>query len=229
MKRFKKYTVFLLLSILSGAFVFLGERYFWQLSDNVIRKAEKDWIVAFKAGDFTQARIIAETNEWRKEDNNGIKGIIINSLFPIQFLICIFFITTGFLIESQPDDNLLYEYDEACESVLQSTQKLSFQRLGNRVGFVYFIYCEPKRVFKIGKSVDPKKRFCAIKTASPNPKDYRLFGLIKSDDYHNLEKSFHLKYELKRRSGEWFDISIDEVKNEILLHNGELKIDTNGN
>jgi hypothetical protein len=46
-------------------------------------------------------------------------------------------------------------------------------------------------------------------------------GYIYSDKYSELEIDFHRKYSNKRKSGEWFDISINTVKNEITENKGQ--------
>lgn len=63
--------------------------------------------------------------------------------------------------------------------------------------YIYLIFDPFSRLTKIGKSINPQKRFLEIKTSNPNAE---LF--FYSSDY--TEKLLHEKFKEKREKGEWF-------------------------
>lgn len=62
----------------------------------------------------------------------------------------------------------------------------------------YFLECESTSNIKIGRSVDPKKRFKALSTSSPTV--IRILGVIEKD----VETELHRKFKESRLQGEWF-------------------------
>ena len=75
---------------------------------------------------------------------------------------------------------------------------------------VYFVKHRRQDPIKIGYSSNLKQRLSDLKISSPYGID--LIGTIKSPEAKNLESRIHKRLESHRLSGEWFDISIQDVK-----------------
>lgn len=88
----------------------------------------------------------------------------------------------------------------------------------NEKGCVYFFKHKGIRPIKIGYSSNPTPidRFEQFKTYAPFGAE--IIGFIETNEAKSLETSLHLKYKEKRLNGEWFNISIDDVKMEIKIH-----------
>ena len=82
-------------------------------------------------------------------------------------------------------------------------------------GCVYFIKHKGLDPIKIGYSTidNPKKRFEKFLTFAPFGGE--LVGFVKSSMALEMERDLHEKYKIKRLKGEWFSISIEDVKKEI--------------
>jgi len=85
-------------------------------------------------------------------------------------------------------------------------------------GCVYFFRHKGMTPIKIGYSNNetPASRFETMKTYSPFGAE--ILGCIVSKDASSLESALHKKYVSKRLAGEWFDITEEDVENEILIH-----------
>lgn len=82
-------------------------------------------------------------------------------------------------------------------------------------GYVYFlhdgIYC------KIGATRNkPSTRASQLRVGNKNIK---LIGFIKSEKYKTLEKQLHKRYFSKNISGEWFNLTINIIKNILKEYN----------
>lgn len=65
--------------------------------------------------------------------------------------------------------------------------------------------------YKIGKSKDVRKRVAALQTASPYL--IELVYAVRAEDMDFLESFLHQDYDDNRVSGEWFELSSEQVKN----------------
>jgi hypothetical protein len=85
-------------------------------------------------------------------------------------------------------------------------------------GSVYFIKHKGLNPIKIGYSSEPNPilRVESFNTASPY--GIEVLGYIVCKRAKKLESQLHDKYKSKRLNGEWFDISIKDVENELLIH-----------
>lgn len=83
-------------------------------------------------------------------------------------------------------------------------------------GYVYFVKNGDSGLVKIGKAYDMSKRIKGLMTSFG--KSAFVCGFIYSDNYSEIEISIHKFFAEKRQSGEWFDLSTDEI-NEIILQN----------
>lgn len=64
------------------------------------------------------------------------------------------------------------------------------------------------RNVKIGKSLDPKRRLRSLQTARSET-ELTLLGVIPGG--HKVETLLHRKYREKRRNGEWFALTSEDV------------------
>ena len=84
---------------------------------------------------------------------------------------------------------------------------------------VYFIADRKNSLIKIGVSGDMDRRIKQLQTG--NPFKLEFMGWIGEDENHfEIEKKLHEKYSDKNYSGEWFEISQDDVVYELTLHHG---------
>lgn len=96
--------------------------------------------------------------------------------------------------------------------------------MSQEVGYVYFLEAEGFNRFKIGKASVLPKRFNQVDTASPC--ELSVFGVIKSENYDNLEKQLHRQLHrrrMKKANGnfkEWFSLTRDELVPVIEKYNG---------
>jgi hypothetical protein len=85
-------------------------------------------------------------------------------------------------------------------------------------GCVYFFKHTGLEPIKIGYSsnISPIARFEQFKTYAPFGAE--LIGFIQSFEPKKLETKLHKRYKLNRLKGEWFNISLKDVKSEIKFH-----------
>lgn len=83
----------------------------------------------------------------------------------------------------------------------------TFQRLAKK-GHVYLLQAQ-NGLYKIGKSKNVNKRALHLQTKSPV--DIAIRGHVEVKDYHDVEKKLHAKFADKRRIGEWFALTEDDV------------------
>ena len=81
---------------------------------------------------------------------------------------------------------------------------------GNRQYRTYLMLDESTGYYKIGKAIDPSYRERTLQSEKPSIK---LLCTCDTD----IERILHLKYELKRMRGEWFNLSKKEVEEIISL------------
>ena len=80
------------------------------------------------------------------------------------------------------------------------------------VCYVYVIGIPEMDLSKIGISRNPSTRLSQLRTGSPFTMELRMCLRTPSDSTaRSLESAFHKVMESKRRSGEWFHLSLDEA------------------
>lgn len=52
----------------------------------------------------------------------------------------------------------------------------------------------------------------AVREAGLTPEDLELIHAISTDDAHGIEAYWHKRFAEKRRGGEWFELSADDVR-----------------
>jgi hypothetical protein len=83
---------------------------------------------------------------------------------------------------------------------------------GLEVGYVYLALMKVGREqrFKIGKADIVGRRTKQI--AVQLPEDLELVHAISTDDAYGIESYWHKRFADKRRGGEWFDLTADDVR-----------------
>ena len=100
----------------------------------------------------------------------------------------------------------------------EETVKKISKHKDTQKGYVYFIGNGQDDYVKIGISINLTSRVKSLQTGFG---EYLfLYGFIYCENYIDLEKILHKKYNSQRKTGEWFEINRDEVKKEILQNNG---------
>ena len=106
----------------------------------------------------------------------------------------------------------LQEVASICLSIAKDTQKERAPKhlTSNQetYGFVYIM--KSGKYYKIGRSNCVEKREHELKIQLPEKP--KLVHKIKTDDPVGIEKYWHERFKDKRKGGEWFDLSADEVK-----------------
>ena len=90
---------------------------------------------------------------------------------------------------------------------------------------VYFVKHKTMKPIKIGVTSNLTKRLQALRVSCPYGLD--LIGRILSPEPKELESKLHKRLKSKRLNGEWFDISISEVKDIIDEYDEDYKSDLN--
>lgn len=86
-------------------------------------------------------------------------------------------------------------------------------------GYVYIGFDQASRYFKIGKSINPKRRTKEIKNMNPT---FDMLICFPVEDQDVFERQLHIKFSNRRIVGEWFDLSSKEISE---LTNGWLSVD----
>ncbi len=86
---------------------------------------------------------------------------------------------------------------------LEVSEKDSFT-----VSYVYLM--KSGRYYKLGRSTTVEKRKYEI--GIKLPEKLTIVHKIKTDDPSGIEAYWHKRFEKKRKRGEWFDLTVDDVK-----------------
>lgn len=86
-------------------------------------------------------------------------------------------------------------------------------------GYVYFIKNNSSVDIKIGVSYNINDRMKSYRTAFSG--EIFLIGYIYCENYKELEKEIHNLYKDKRISGEWFNVSVNDVRDVLIKYNGK--------
>jgi hypothetical protein len=96
---------------------------------------------------------------------------------------------------------------EYLQTELLARQEGVHSEPSSRAGQVYVI--QSGEHCKIGRTHDVRKRVLALQTGSPHP--IRLLTVIATEDAMAVEKGLHRRYAHKRRSGEWFALTPEDI------------------
>jgi hypothetical protein len=105
------------------------------------------------------------------------------------------------------DKNGYNDIIELC--ALVSRKSIKDETINNsNIGEVYLF--KSGRYYKIGKTNDTVRRGNEIRIQLPEK--CTLIHSIKTDDPSGIEAYWHKRFEMKRMNGEWFDLSLAQVK-----------------
>jgi hypothetical protein len=92
--------------------------------------------------------------------------------------------------------------------IAPASERLSSRTAEPENGFVYLI--KSGRFYKIGRSVSvgQRERQLAIQL----PEKVNTVHSIRTDDPVGIEAYWHKRFETRRKNGEWFDLSADDVR-----------------
>ncbi len=104
---------------------------------------------------------------------------------------------------------------EFCDPEAYRAKKDEEEKIAKTHGYIYF--CTDDQYIKIGSSNKyPDKRILSLSTRYH--KKFTLLGYIYTDDFVKKEHSIHRILSSQRIQGEWFDISIDRLKQVLSEH-----------
>jgi hypothetical protein len=78
------------------------------------------------------------------------------------------------------------------------------------VGYVYLVRHGSRREYKIGMTNNPLRREGEIRTELPEA--LTPVHKIKTDDPAGVERYWHKRFAKKRKNGEWFELTSDDVR-----------------
>ena len=76
------------------------------------------------------------------------------------------------------------------------------------IGFVYLL--KASRYFKVGRSSSFERR--SRELAIQLPEKAETVHVIRTDDPIGIERYWHQRFESKRKNGEWFELTAQDVK-----------------
>jgi len=84
------------------------------------------------------------------------------------------------------------------------------QNATETVGYVYLLKHGSRREYKIGRTYNPLRREGEI--AIELPEKLKPIHYIETDDPSGIENYWHTRFSKKRKEGEWFALSADDVR-----------------
>lgn len=107
------------------------------------------------------------------------------------------------------------EFDDVithCSKViLTSIQKTNLINTDlGKVGFVYLLRHGTRNEYKIGRTNNPIRREGEIRLELPEK--IQPLHYIETDDPSGIEKYWHSRFASKRKEGEWFSLTADDVR-----------------
>jgi hypothetical protein len=138
---------------------------------------------------------------------NNVPGwfLINNELYEIHKDVDLLLHSDNWKDKLYPENNKIYKFIRVPDGwdILFSKDITQSQKIYNYK--TYLIYDGVTKLYKIGKSISPKKRFNQIKTSNPNA---ILFAICDQD----IENILHNEYCKLIVSGEWYMLKDKELK-----------------
>jgi hypothetical protein len=105
----------------------------------------------------------------------------------------------------------LDDVQSCCEQLLVEKSDLDFEpKAESSVGYVYLIQHGKRSEYKIGRTNNPIRREGEIRLELPEK--VRPIHTIETDDPAGIEKYWHNRFSAKRKEGEWFALSSEDVR-----------------
>jgi hypothetical protein len=96
---------------------------------------------------------------------------------------------------------------EICTPLVNNDTSSS-QHTKTTAGMVYML--KHDNAYKIGKSIDPTRRYKEIRTQMPHSMEE--IHTIATDDPSGIEAYWHNRFKDKRLKGEWFKLSTEDIR-----------------
>lgn len=113
----------------------------------------------------------------------------------------------GFYERITPDEFEILNM--SCEDPRQPKAPTPKPKPAKIPGFVYVIKNDAG-LYKIGKTINPKDRIKIFSVKLPFDIEYTM--VIRTKDYSSLETKLHKRFAHKRKRGEWFTLSEDDIE-----------------
>ncbi|MCG8526517.1 MAG: GIY-YIG nuclease family protein [Opitutales bacterium] len=98
-----------------------------------------------------------------------------------------------------------------CETIASNTEPVENDSSPKtKIGYVYLIKHGNRNEYKIGMTYNPLRREGEIRLELPEK--IEPIHTIATDDPHGIEQYWHKRFKEKRKEGEWFELSSDDVK-----------------
>jgi hypothetical protein len=98
-----------------------------------------------------------------------------------------------------------------CKEVSKSSQKNEDSSSSSKcIGYVYLIKHGNRNEYKIGMTNNPIRREGELRIELPEK--VKPIHYIETDDPYGIEKYWHNRFSIKRKEGEWFSLSSNDVR-----------------
>ena len=111
-------------------------------------------------------------------------------------------------IKKDYDSGCLKEPFKSPKSFRNFVLSFNIKHDSSTEGFIYVV--KHDKFYKIGKTINIEDRLKGLQTASATP--FELITSIRTKNYHVIEKQFHKVFENKHVSGEWFNLSKEDIE-----------------
>ncbi len=91
----------------------------------------------------------------------------------------------------------------------RSLEPEEFVREGVAIGYVYLLQHGSRREYKIGRTYNPVRREGEVRIELPEKLEPLHY--IKTDDPVGIEKYWHSRFAIKRKEGEWFELTAADI------------------
>lgn len=99
---------------------------------------------------------------------------------------------------------------EVCEKAIPKSKPRKSQEKETEPDFGFVYMMKSGKYFKIGKSYSVERRNYELGLKLPD--ELKTIHKIQTDDPNGIEAYWHKRFEEKRKGGEWFDLTVSDVK-----------------